>query len=79
VSGPTLQYPKYVSVAEASATVGVSPRTLRRAIDAQRLRSHRLGRLVRIDLTELKRWIEANGAPAVESPLGLPGPATDRP
>lgn len=61
---PVVPHLRYVALAEASAIVGVSPRTLRRAIASQRLQAHRLGRLVRIDLAELTRWIEANGEAA---------------
>ena len=57
--------PRYVSLARASAIVGVSMRTLRRAIVARRLAAHRLGRLIRIDLAELQRWVEADGAAAL--------------
>ena len=64
VADPVLPNLRYVSLAEASAIVGLSPRTLRRAIAAQRLQAHRIGRLVRIDVAELTRWIEANGAAA---------------
>ena len=51
---------QYVSPAEASRIVAVSVRTLRRAIRAGRLRAHTLGRLVRIELGELDRWVKAN-------------------
>lgn len=57
--------PRYVSLARASAIVNVSPRTLRRAIASGRLAAHRLGRLIRIELAELQRWVEADGAPAL--------------
>ena len=59
---PVLQHPRYVSPTEASRIVGVSPRTLRRAIRAHQLRAHTLGRLVRINITELNRWVKADGA-----------------
>ena len=62
MSGPNPQDPRYLTLAQASTIVAVSPRTLRRAIAAQHLCVHRLGRLVRIDVTELCRWVEANGA-----------------
>ncbi|MCC6194118.1 MAG: helix-turn-helix domain-containing protein [Burkholderiales bacterium] len=62
MSGPVSQDPCYLTLAQASAIVAVSPRTLRRAIASKRLCAHRLGRLVRIDAVELKRWIEADGA-----------------
>ena len=54
--------PQYLSLADASAIADLSPRTLRRAIAAKRLRAHHLRRTVRIDLAELRRWIEADGA-----------------
>jgi len=54
--------PRYLSLAQASALTNLSIRTLRRAIDAGRLGAHRLGRLVRIELAELRRWVEADGA-----------------
>ena len=59
--------PQYVSPARASAMVGVSPRTLRRAIRAGRLRAHRVGRLVRIAVPELRRWVEADAAGPVSA------------
>jgi excisionase family DNA binding protein len=40
----------------------VGKTTLRRAIAAKRLDAHHLGRLVRIDVDELKRWVKADGA-----------------
>ena len=53
---------RYISLAQAAASVSLSPRTLRRAIAAGRLRANRIGRLVRIDVNELWRWIEEGGA-----------------
>lgn len=61
------QSPRYVAPAEASRIVGVSARTIRRAILAGQLEAHRLGRLVRIDITELARWVKADGAAAEPS------------
>ena len=55
---------RYVSVAQASAIAQLSRRTLSRAIKAKRLHAYRIGRLLRIDVAELQRWIEANGAAA---------------
>jgi excisionase family DNA binding protein len=54
--------PRYVSLARASAMVDVCTRTLRRVIAARRLTAHHVGRLIRIDLAELQRWVEADGA-----------------
>jgi excisionase family DNA binding protein len=73
--------PQYVSLARASTITNLSIRTLRRAIANERLRAHRVGRLVRIDVSELQRWIESNASDAppasVQPPLqpsrGQPG------
>lgn len=51
-----------VTLAQASAIVNLSKRTLQRAIAARRLRAHVVGRRVRIDVEELERWVMANGA-----------------
>ncbi len=53
---------RYLTLAQASAIVQLSIRTLHRAIAAGTLRAHQLGRRVRIDADELHRWVEANGA-----------------
>jgi excisionase family DNA binding protein len=68
VSGSSAQLHRYVSPAQASELVGVSIRTLRRAIAAGRLRARRLGRLVRIDVAELTRWVESDGSAAAPAP-----------
>lgn len=54
--------PRYLSLAEAGSLASFSERTLRRAIAAGTLRAHHVGRNVRIELAELQRWIEADGA-----------------
>ncbi|MBK6599928.1 MAG: helix-turn-helix domain-containing protein [Proteobacteria bacterium] len=59
--------PRYLSLAEAGTIASFSTRTLRRAIAAGKLRAHHVGRNVRIELGELRRWIEADGAAAVGS------------
>jgi excisionase family DNA binding protein len=56
--------PRYLSLADAGTIASLSERTLRRAIKAGTLRAHYLGRTVRIELGELRRWIEADGAAA---------------
>jgi excisionase family DNA binding protein len=68
VRDPKSVEPRYVSLAHASAVAQLSSRTLRRAIARKQLRAHRVGRLIRIDLAELHRWIEADGAARAESP-----------
>ena len=44
---------RYASLADAAAYVDCNERTLRRHIAAGRLRGYRLGKLVRVDLSEL--------------------------
>jgi excisionase family DNA binding protein len=44
---------RYASLADAAAYVDCNERTLRRHIAAGRLHGYRLGKLVRVDLTEL--------------------------
>lgn len=58
--------PQFLSLAQASTLTGLSGRTLRRAIAASSLQAHRLGRLIRIDRGELRRWVEANGQAACD-------------
>ena len=62
--------------AEAGAIASFSTRTLRRAIAGHKLQAHHVGRNVRIELAELRRWIEADGAAAVAS-SGVADPASD--
>ena len=64
MSNVVLTEQRYLSLAQASALTNLSTRTLRRAIGAGRLHAHRLGRLIRIELAELHRWVEADGAAA---------------
>ena len=59
-----------LTLAQASAIVNLSQRTLRRAIDAGRLRAHTLGRRVRIDVAELERWVKENGAAPASNSSG---------
>ncbi len=64
--------PRYLSLNQASTITQFSTRTLRRAIQAETLRAHRLGRRVRIDLDELQRWITADGRAASTSSAAPP-------
>ena len=70
MTNPRAVEPRYVSLAQASIVANLSTRTLRRAIADHRLRVHRLGRLIRIEIAELHRWIEADGAHAPTTPCG---------
>ncbi|MBL0291987.1 MAG: helix-turn-helix domain-containing protein [Betaproteobacteria bacterium] len=68
-------HPQYLSLAEAGAIASFSTRTLRRAIAGHKLQAHHVGRNVRIELAELRRWIEADGAAAIGS-CGVAIPAS---
>src|SRR5712692_10007769 len=51
--------PTLVPIPEAAEALGVSVSTLRRRIDDGSIRAHRVGRAVRVDLTELRAPAEA--------------------
>jgi len=61
--------PRFVSLNQAAILTQLSTRTLRRAIKAQRLHAHRVGRQIRIEVNELERWIRANGSAGVPTQL----------
>lgn len=44
-----------VSLAVAAETLGISVKTVRRRISDGTIRGYRVGRLVRVDMTELRR------------------------
>ena len=58
---------RYLTLAEAGEITRLSVRTLRRAIHNRQLQAYRLGRRVRIEPTELERWVESNGSAPAES------------
>lgn len=62
MSRPIAPDRRYVTLAEASAIASLSTRTLRRAIAANTLHAHRIGRLVRLEADAFYRWIERQGA-----------------
>lgn len=64
--------PHYVSLAQASVITGLSIRTLRRSIAAKRLRAHRVGRLVRIEIDDLHTMVR--GQPGGDAPLAVHRP-----
>ena len=67
MTSPTAPDRRYLTLAEAGEITRLCPRTLRRAIKAKQLQVYRLGRLVRIESTELVRWVESNGSAATVS------------
>jgi excisionase family DNA binding protein len=70
MDGAQATLPEYLSLGQSSALSGFSTRTLRRAIAAGELEAHHVKRRVRIRRTELKRWIESDGAPPPASTGG---------
>ena len=62
MSNAVLTEPRYLSLAQASAIVNISTRTLRRAIAKGALRASKLGRLWRLESGELHRWVQDDGA-----------------
>ena len=50
-----------VSLSRAAKILGVCVRTVRREIDRNRLRAFRAGRLWKIQMTELRRYMESEG------------------
>jgi excisionase family DNA binding protein len=52
-----------ISIAEAAEYFGCSPRTIRRAITAGRLRAYRVGpRMIRVDVRDLDRMARPIGS-----------------
>ncbi len=56
---------RLADVEELAVVLGISPKTVRRMIDARRVPGVcRLGRIIRVDLEVVNRWIDA-GCPAL--------------
>lgn len=54
----------YLSVADAAARVSLSPKTIRVAINENRLAASRIGAKILISIEELDRFIRSDGAAA---------------
>ena len=52
--------PRLLSVATVAARLEVSSKTVRRWIEAEKLRIHRLGRCVRISEADLQDFVDQN-------------------
>lgn len=52
--------PRLLTVAMVADRLAVSPKTVRRWVEAGELRSHRLGRAVRIGEADLQQFLEEN-------------------
>src|SRR4029434_2251433 len=60
VSNPDFERPSLVDVAGAAAYLGTSIRFLRRLIAARRSAFHPVGRLVRLDVSDLRQYLDVN-------------------
>ena len=54
---------RFFTLAEAGEITRLSVRTLRRAIAAQTLRAHHVGRLVRLEDADLYSWLASQREP----------------
>lgn len=50
--------PEWRSVVEAARHLGLSPKTVRKLIEADELRAYRFGRVVRINLDDINAYIK---------------------
>jgi len=57
-------------VAGAAAYLGTSVRFVRRLVAERRIAFHHVGRLVRLDMADLRRYVDANDVEPIRS--GLP-------
>lgn len=55
--------PECVSLSGAAKILGVCARTVRREIDRNKLRAFRAGRLWKIQMSELRRYMESGAIP----------------
>jgi excisionase family DNA binding protein len=66
-----------ISTADGARLLGVTPRTLYKLIDAHRLHAYRYGRVIRLDLDEVKRYDQ--GFDGFDDQLGDGEPLVPRP
>ncbi|MDU7413127.1 MAG: helix-turn-helix domain-containing protein [Varibaculum cambriense] len=58
------QLPRYMSIKQAAAFAGVAVNTMRNWVYRDGLPAARHGKIVRIETTALKEWLEPNITPA---------------
>jgi excisionase family DNA binding protein len=56
----TTRLPRLMTIRAAATYLGVSTRTVRRMIDRDQLGAHRIGRLIRIEETNLASLLQGN-------------------
>jgi excisionase family DNA binding protein len=58
-----LGFPELIDISTLTKLLGVGERYVRRMIAERRVPMVKVGRLVRFDLAEIRRWIEEQGRP----------------
>ena len=58
-----LGFPKLIDISTLAKLLGVGERYVRRTIAERRVPTVKVGRLVRFDLVEIRRWIEEQRRP----------------
>ncbi len=51
---------RLISIDDLATTLGVSVRHIRRLVSERRIPFHKWGRLLRFDVDEIERWIDAS-------------------
>jgi excisionase family DNA binding protein len=69
---------QYVTLAQASGITNLSIKTLRRAINAGRLPIFRMGRLVRLDLDDVHRFMRGGGLSTTDARAPNAQPNSER-
>ena len=59
-----LGFPELIDIATLAGMLGVGERYVRRMVAERRVPTVKVGRLVRFDLAEIRRWIEEQRRPS---------------
>ena len=62
-----LGFPELIDIDTLAKLLGVGERYVRRMVAERRVPTVRVGRLVRFDLAEIRRWIEEQRRPGARS------------
>jgi len=62
-----LGFPELIDIATLAGMLGVGERYVRRMVAERRVPTVRVGRLVRFDLAEIRRWIDGQRRPGARS------------
>ena len=62
-----LGFPELIDIGTLAKLLGVGERYVRRMVAERRVPTAKVGRLVRFDLTEIRRWIEEQRRPGAPS------------